>query len=48
MTHGQTNIKSVRFEVEWFLVLVDDVNLLGENKHTTKKTKEAVASKETV
>jgi hypothetical protein len=46
--HWEISIKSGGFEIEWFLVLVNDVNLLGENIHTTKKTIEAVVSEETV
>jgi hypothetical protein len=46
--YSEISSKSGGFEIEWLLVLVDDVNLLGENKHNTKKTTEAVASKETV
>jgi hypothetical protein len=40
--------KSGGSEIEWFPVLVNDVNLQGENKHPTKKTTETVARKMTV
>jgi hypothetical protein len=46
--HLEISSKSGGFEIELLLVLADDFNLLGENKHSTKKSIEAVASKETV
>lgn len=41
--YSEISGKSGGSEIEWFPVVVNDVNLLGQNKHPTKKTTEAVA-----